>query len=74
MVNPFLNPVFAFKAVKSYLLDIGRIWRITHEQMKRYVDKMADGLLMPHAESTYYVADSAEDAVAKAFELAAKLK
>jgi len=38
------------------------------------VDKMTDGLLMPHAESTYYVADSAEDAVAKAFEVINKTK
>jgi len=38
------------------------------------VDKMVDGLLMPHVESTYYVADSAEDAVAKAFEVINKTK
>jgi len=29
---------------------------------------------MQHVESTYYIAESAEEAVEKAFELAAKLK
>jgi len=39
MVNPFLNPVFAFKAIKSYTTDIDRIWHITPEKMKRFQDR-----------------------------------
>jgi uncharacterized protein (TIGR00725 family) len=38
------------------------------------VDKIVDGLLMQHTESTYYVTDSAEDAVEKAFEIINKTK
>jgi len=39
MVNPFLNPVFSIKALKSYMVDIDRIWRISPEKMKRFQDK-----------------------------------
>jgi len=39
MVNPFLNPVFAAKALNSFLFDVDRIWRISPEKMKRFQDK-----------------------------------
>ena len=38
------------------------------------VDKIIENEIMQHIESTYYIAESAEEAVEKAFELAAKLK
>jgi len=38
------------------------------------VDKIIEKEIMQHVESTYYIAESAEEAVEKAFELAAKLK
>jgi len=38
------------------------------------VDKIIEKEIMQHIESTYYIAESAEEAVEKAFELAAKLK
>ncbi|HID25541.1 MAG TPA: phenylacetate--CoA ligase family protein [Thermoplasmata archaeon] len=38
-MNPFLNPSIAFIAVKSYLIDPGRIHRLKPEQLKRYQDK-----------------------------------
>jgi len=38
-MNPFLNPAIAFTAVKSYLVDPGRIHRLKPEQLKRYQDK-----------------------------------
>ncbi len=38
------------------------------------VDKIIEKDIMQHIESTYYIAESAEEAVEKAFELAAKLK
>ena len=39
MVNPFLNPIFSFKALKSYFTDIDRIWKYNPEKMKRFQDK-----------------------------------
>ena len=39
MKNPFLNPVFAFKSVKSYLFDVDKIWRISPQRLKRFQDK-----------------------------------
>jgi phenylacetate-CoA ligase len=39
MINPFLNPVFTFKSVKSYLFDIDRIWQISPQGLKRFQDK-----------------------------------
>jgi phenylacetate-CoA ligase len=38
-MNPFLNPITAFSALKSYLRDPGRIHRLSPEQLKRYRDK-----------------------------------
>jgi phenylacetate-CoA ligase len=39
MSNPFLNPVFTMKALKSYLLDINRLWKISPKKLKRFQDK-----------------------------------
>jgi len=39
MRNPFLNPVFTLKALKSYITDIDRIWKISPEKLKRFQDK-----------------------------------
>ena len=39
MSNPFLNPVFTLKAIKSYLTDIDRLWKISPEKLKRFQDK-----------------------------------
>ncbi len=39
MINPFLNPVFTFKAVKSYLFDVDRLWDISPEKLKRFQDR-----------------------------------
>jgi len=39
MINPFLNPIFSLKALKYYLIDIERLWRISPEKLKRFQDK-----------------------------------
>lgn len=38
-MNPFHNPIFLSKVLKSYLFDINRVWNITPEGMKKYQDK-----------------------------------
>ena len=39
MANPFLNPIFAFKSLKSYLFDLNRIWHLSPHKLKRFQDK-----------------------------------
>jgi len=39
MVNPFFNPVFTFKAVKSYWFEVDRLWNISPEKLKRFQDR-----------------------------------
>jgi len=39
MTNPFINPVFTIKAIKSYLTNIERLWRISPKKLKRFQDK-----------------------------------
>jgi len=39
MSNPFLNPIFSIKAIKSYLTDIDRLWKISPEKLKQFQDK-----------------------------------
>ena len=39
MVNPFLNPAFSIKGLKNYLTDVDRIWKLSHEKMRRFQDK-----------------------------------
>lgn len=38
-MNPFHNPVFLSKILKSYLIDINRVWNTTPEKMRVYQDK-----------------------------------
>lgn len=38
-MNPFLNPYFLSKAVKSYLVDRDRIWRMDDITLKKFRDK-----------------------------------
>jgi len=38
-MNPFLNPVFAVKAIKEYLTGVNRVWKLKPEELKRYQDK-----------------------------------
>lgn len=38
-MDPFFNPVFLSRVLKSYLFDINRIWRMDTEKMKKYKDK-----------------------------------
>jgi len=37
--NPFINPVFLLRIVKSYLSDLERIQHINDKQLKKYQDK-----------------------------------
>lgn len=39
MINPFFNPVFTLKAIKSYLIDKDRLWRISPHKLKKFQDK-----------------------------------
>jgi phenylacetate-CoA ligase len=38
-LNPYHNPIFLTKLLKSYLTDINRIWHITPDKLHRYQDK-----------------------------------
>ena len=38
-MNPFHNPVFLTKVLKSYLFDVNRLHRLSPEQLQRYQDK-----------------------------------
>jgi phenylacetate-CoA ligase len=38
-MNPFHNPVFLSKILKTYLFDINRVWNTTPEKMREYQDK-----------------------------------
>jgi len=38
-MNPFFNPVFAFKALKYYATGVNRVWKLKPEEIKRYQDK-----------------------------------
>lgn len=39
MANPFLNPVFFYKTIESYLFDTNRIWHMPPHKLKRFQDK-----------------------------------
>ncbi len=39
MVNPFLNPVFTFRALKIYWFDVKKLWNISPEKLKRFQDR-----------------------------------
>jgi len=38
-MNSFYNPIFVLKILKSYLVDINRLKRISDEKLKKYQDK-----------------------------------
>ena len=38
-LNPFYNPVFLSRLIKSYIVDINRVWNISPKKMKAYQDK-----------------------------------
>lgn len=38
-MNPFVNPIFLTHLLKSYIVDINRVWNLTPKQMKAYQDK-----------------------------------
>ena len=38
-MNPFLNPVFLGFALKNYLVDINRMWRVSPTKLHNYSDK-----------------------------------
>ena len=38
-MNPFYNPIFLSKILKSYLFDINRLRRLDDQQLKRFQDK-----------------------------------
>lgn len=39
MINPFINPIFSFKALTSYVINLERLWKISPGQLKRLQDK-----------------------------------
>jgi len=38
-MNPFANPIFLTKAIKGYVIDIGKLRRLNEKQLKEYKDK-----------------------------------
>ena len=38
-MNPFYNPIFLLKVLKSYLVDINRLKRISDDKLRKYQDK-----------------------------------
>ena len=38
-MNPFLNPLFAFKILKHYLTDIDRAWKMKPEEIRKYQNR-----------------------------------
>ncbi|HEC89008.1 MAG TPA: phenylacetate--CoA ligase family protein [Thermoplasmatales archaeon] len=38
-MNPFHNPIFLMRLLKSYIIDLNRLWHTTLEELKRYQDK-----------------------------------
>lgn len=38
-INPFINPFFLIKVIRSHLSDVNRIWISTDKQLKAYQDK-----------------------------------
>ena len=44
-MNPFVNPIFLLKLLKSYMVDINRVWNLSQEQMMKYQDKALRGVV-----------------------------
>ena len=38
-MNPFKNPIFISKVLKSYLFDIDRLWKLNERDLQKYRDK-----------------------------------
>ncbi len=38
-MNPFLNPIFASKVLKSYLFDVNRLSKFSNEKLEKYQNK-----------------------------------
>jgi len=38
-MNPLLNPVFLLQAIRGYLTDVNRVWRISYDQLEQYRDR-----------------------------------
>ncbi|MCK5635778.1 MAG: phenylacetate--CoA ligase family protein [Thermoplasmatales archaeon] len=38
-MNPFYNPIFLLRVLKSYLFDINRLKRLNNEKLRKYQDK-----------------------------------
>ncbi len=38
-MNPYINPIFLSRLLKSYIVDINRMWNLSTEKMKLYQDK-----------------------------------
>lgn len=38
-MNPFMNPVFLFRLMKSYLQDVNRVWYTSLQDLRKYQDK-----------------------------------
>ena len=38
-MNTFYSPIFLSKVIKSYLIDVNRLNRLSNEQLRRYQDK-----------------------------------
>ncbi len=38
-MNPVMNPIFLLRAAKGYVTDIGRVWKISYEDIEKYRDK-----------------------------------
>ena len=38
-LSPFYNPVFLTRLLKSYIVDINRVWNLSSKQMMKYQDK-----------------------------------
>lgn len=38
-MNPFINPVFLCRLLKSYMVDIDRVWKISPKKMRDFQDK-----------------------------------
>ncbi len=38
-MNQFVNPIFLMRLLKSYMVDINRVWKLSLKQMEKYQDK-----------------------------------
>ncbi|UCD12950.1 MAG: phenylacetate--CoA ligase family protein [Thermoplasmatales archaeon] len=44
-MNPFLNPFFAFRVLKSYFVDVNRLWSINTSDLKKFQSKQLQRLV-----------------------------